>query len=158
MAYFCILEDPAALASPKPSKTSAGPSTSRDHHQGNARHDRCCDFMPKYPVKNVKGRKNVDTMVSCRTLSFCLAVMRLNIRDVRFSAERMSACVVVVRVVIWSCTSDSARTNRSAHCVYVTQRSDDCTNRGIHQHLLLKLTKSIAEIFPDGHVVGSQEE
>ncbi|KAI7360166.1 hypothetical protein KC320_g261 [Hortaea werneckii] len=72
-------------------------------------------FMPKYPVKNVKGRKNVDTIVSCRTLSFCLAVMRLNIRD---SSVLRSVMTIV-----------SARIDRSAHCVHITQRSHDGTNR-----------------------------
>ncbi|KAI6875851.1 hypothetical protein KC323_g308 [Hortaea werneckii] len=83
-------------------------------------------FMPKYPVKNVKGRKNVDTIVSCRTLSFCLAVMRLNIRDVR-------ALRSVMTIV-------SARIDRSAHCVHITQRSHDCTDR------YNELAESIAEV------------
>ena len=55
-------------------------------------------FMPKYPVKNVSGRKKQETSVSWRTLSFWLAAMVLNISDVRFSAARIDICVEAERV------------------------------------------------------------
>lgn len=45
----------------------------------------CSKFCPKYPVKKVRGRKNIVTKVSCLSVSFWFAADRLNIRSISAS-------------------------------------------------------------------------